>query len=423
MSEDADGTISGEHSPQIQDAAGRRWFVAIAVVTPVVSAALGLNGGAIFQIVALENLGLNAEQIGLAVGLGAVSIPFQIWASRIPLRLARRHLTLYIATTSMLCLLLAWLIQAPISATVVVAAAMLIAVLAELAVSVLWATSWQPLLSTSVTPNFRQRLNAQARAAGGVLVIAVVAIFGLLGSTGRTSMLVAIGLVGVVLLVPAIRRLPLRLEAPSGRGDATDPVRQGDAAEQSVPRALYVAIAIASLPAWPFIVTYSATSFWPTANLGVIGAAVVAGPLLTSALWRPTDRLLTRARAGTLAMLLAAAALVAIRQPVSGLASATAVVVIVIAAGAATTAIRLSLLETAHRLSTSRSLVRVLTLVDVVASTAMQVGFLAAGYLINLSADSSWPVDPYRISLVAAPAILFAVLGRRQLRTAIDSAR
>ncbi len=414
--------VAGRHaSNTAPHAGGRRWFVAIAVVTPVLGASLGLNGGAIFQIVALENLGLNAEQIGLAIGLGALSIPFQIWASRIPLRLARRHLILYVATMSTLCLLMAWLIQAPISTSIVIAAAVLIAVLAELAVSLLWATSWQPVLSTSVTAGFRQRLNAQARAAGGVLVIAVVAIFGLLGAAGRTAVLLAIGLIGMGVLLPAIRRLPLRLEPPSDLGDASVTLRHDDTPEQSVPRALYVAFAVASLPAWPFIVTYSATSFWPTANLGVIGSAVVAGPLLTSAFWRPTDRLLTRARAGTLVMLLAAVALVAIRQPVSGLTRATAVVVIVIAAGASATATRLSLLETAHQLSTSRSLVRVLTLVDVVASTSMQLGFLAAGYLINLSVDSSWPVDPYRISLVTAPVILLAVLGQPRLRIALET--
>jgi hypothetical protein len=38
----------------------------------------------LFQILALENLDLSATQIGLAVGLGAVSIPVQLLAARPP---------------------------------------------------------------------------------------------------------------------------------------------------------------------------------------------------------------------------------------------------------------------------------------------------------------------------------------------------
>jgi hypothetical protein len=44
----------------------------------------------------------------------------------------------------------------------------------------------------------------------------------------------------------------------------------------------------------------------------------------------------------------------------------------------------------------------------------MQLGFLAAGYLISLSAEPAWPVDPYQLSLLAAPGLLFLALGRHE---------
>jgi len=67
---------------------------------------------------------------------------------------------------SAMCLVMTWLITGPGSAAFVVACVIVVAVLAELAVSVLYATSFQPLLSTTFGPQFRQRLNAQGRAAG-----------------------------------------------------------------------------------------------------------------------------------------------------------------------------------------------------------------------------------------------------------------
>jgi hypothetical protein len=386
----------------------RRRYLAIAILIPLLGAPLGVNGGAIFQIIAIENLGLDARQIGLAVGLGATSIPFQVWATRIPLRLAQRHLRLFVGVMAALCGLMAWLIHLPISASFVITTAIVIAVLAEVAVSILWATSWQPLLSTNIGHRFRQHLNAQARAAGNVLVIAVVTVVGWLGTAGRTAVLLVIGVTGLALL-PAVDHLGSPPDtAPAGRAH-TQPAGAGDGRHL----VLYVAFGLAAVPAWPFFLTYSADAFWPTANLGLMGAALSAGSLATAVGWRPTEhRLVLRARTGTLLLLVCALLLVPIDRPVSGLAAGTLVLVIVAIAAGAATAVRMSLLEVAHRRSTAMTSVRLLTITDIVGSTAMQLGFLAAGHLIDVSAGSSWPVDPYQLSLIAGAGLLLLALGR-----------
>jgi len=391
----------------------RKGFIAVGVLVPLLGTPLGVNGSAIFQIIALENLGLDARQVGLAVGLGALSIPFQLWATRIPLRLARRHLTIYVAVMSALCAVMAWLIGKPISPSFVIVTAVLIAVSAEIAVSVLWATSWQPVLSSSIAPRFRQWLNAQARAANGLIGIVVVVVIGSLGDVGRTTALVLIGITGVATL-PVVRRLPILVDGSTDQHPALTSESHTVTTTGSGPRALYGAMALAAIPAWPFIVTYAATSFWPSVNIGLIGAMVIVGPLVTAMAWRPTTRLLARAQAGTAVLLCCALVLSVVPRPVSGMASAVVVIAIVVVAGASGAAIRLSLLEVAHGLSTFQNSVRVLTLVDVVASTSMQLGFLSAGYLIGLSTDSTWLVDPFNLSLIATPIMLLVVLTRKE---------
>ncbi len=380
-------------------------YFAFVVLLPLLGASLAVNGGAVFQIIAIEELGLTSRQVGLAVGLGAISIPFQIWATRIPLRLAHRNLRIFVFTMSAMCLVMAWLITGPGSTTFVVTSVMVIAVLAELAVSVLFATSFQPLLSTTVDPRFRQRLNAQGRAAGGLLAIGFVIVVGWTSTSGRIGILIGLAVVGAM-LTPAISRL--RQPAP-GRELASSP--RDRPVEDTGLRWIFAAIGISVIPAWPFFVTYAADAFWPSAHLGLIGAALVLGGLGAAALWRPTvDGLLGRARFGAIALLCCALALVPLKTPLTGAASEIAAFGVLIAAAAAGTVVRMSLLEMAHARANAFTSVAVLTRLDVIASTCMQLGFLVAGFLIELSVDSTWVADPFQLSLIGAGALLVAAV-------------
>ena len=72
-------------------------------------------------------------------------------------------------------------------------------------------------------------------------------------------------------------------------------------------------------------------------------------------------------------------------------------------AAAGTTLIRVATLEQIHRAVRSIDSVRTFTVLDVVASTSVQVGLLVAGPVIAASAPGSH-VDPYRVLVAAAAA-------------------
>ncbi len=388
-------------------------YVALAVGIPILTASLI---GPVFQIVAVENLGMSPNQIGLAIGLGALSIPVQLRAARSPLRKAQSRLRLFVLVMAVLCAVMAWLVQVPMSASVVIAAAIVASVTAELAISVLWATSWQPLLSERVSPSFRQRLNAQARAVGGLILIGIVVIIGRLGVNGRTAVLLTIGLLGCLLVMAVVGLGGVdRTSMPGGASDielaSQYSLRQTLFDAEFAP--LYLAIALSALPAWPFFIAYSAEAFWPTANLGWVAAAVTAGPLAVAALWQPTETfLLRRAKIGALVGLISAGVIIAISRPVSGTAAAIATLAAITAAMAAGTVIRMSLLEMAHQRSQADTSVAVLTILDVVVSTAGQMGFFAAGFLISASVGSTSAADPYQASLLVLSLALFVLLTR-----------
>lgn len=386
----------------------RSSYFAFVVLVPLMGTSLAVNGSAVFQIIAAEELGLTSRQVGLAVGLGAISIPFQIWAARIPIQAAHRNLRLYVIAMASMSLVMAWLITGPGSATFIVACVIALAVLAELAVSVLFATSFQPLLSTTVSPQFRQRLNAQGRAAGGIVAIGLVILVGSASTSGRVGILIGLAVMGA-LLTPAVSRLrrPVPDRTVESDRSSARPVRDRDL------KWILAAIGISVMPAWPFFVTYAADAFWPSANLGLIGAAPVVGALGAAALWRPTvGGLLSRARLGAVVLFACPLAFIPFSTPVSGVGAGVIAVGLLIAASAAGTVVRMSLLEMAHARSNASTSVGVLTRLDVIASTTMQLGFLAAGYLIDMSVGSTWLADPFQLSLIAGGALLIVVLAQ-----------
>jgi hypothetical protein len=153
--------------------------------------------------------------------------------------------------------------------------------------------------------------------------------------------------------------------------------------------------------------------FWPSANLGVVGALQLAGSLIAALAWRPTGAgVMRRARVAAAALVAAGAALAVIRVPVEHRAAELATLAITLVAAAALTTVRLALLELAHRSVDERSSVRAFTLLDVVASTSLQMGLLAGGLLVTASSSvSEWMVDPYRIYVVVCTALAFVAIG------------
>jgi len=380
----------------------------------VLGSALGIDGGAIFQIFATEDLGLGPTAIGIAFGLGVLSVPVQIWAARMPLWRARRNLQTYLVIAAVQAWILAVLVASGTTggATVI---ALGVTVAAEISLSVLFATAWQPLLSQTLSSAERQQLNSRGRAAGGGLLAGLLLIFAALNQSGRVAFLVVVGLVACWSAVD-LNRVPTPARAGPG-GEPGEPAAGNQPLSRTM-RLIFLVFALVGFGAWPLFLVYVHEVFWPSANLGVVGALQLAGSLAAALAWRPTgDGVMVRARVAAAALVVAGVALAVIPTPVEHRAAQLATLAVTFVSAAALTTVRLALLEVAHRSIDERSSVRAFTLLDVVASTSLQIGLLAGGLLVAASSSASdWVVDPYRIYVVVCTAMAFVAIGT--LRTA-----
>ena len=394
---------------------------------------LGIDGGAGFQIIALEELGLSPAAIGAALGLGVVSIPVQLWAARIPLHLARRNLQLMLVFVAAGTGTLAVLVALVDPGSPVAFVALAVTVLAEIAISVLFATSWQPLLSTNLGSSDRQWVNARGRAAGGIVLVVVLLLFGRAGSAGRVAILLVVGAVALV-MAWVLRAVPVdgardrtvdgaatKDADPDGSGsqeppaDAVDP-GTSDAShapdgalgptspgDRRAPVRLLVLAAFAAASAWPLFPVYLAEVAWPGVNLGLVGAIEAAGNIGVALLWRPIEGdLRPRARLGAAGLVLGTGALVALPITSGDGAVDVAGLVAYALAIASRSILLTAILELLHRSLVAHNTVRVLTVLDVVASSSVQAGLFLGGLLVTASATVALgPTDPYQLFVLA----------------------
>lgn len=399
-----DRASSPSAPPPASRRAGWRWLVPVTVLKPVLCATVGIDGGPIFQILAVENLGISAAALGFAFGFGVVSLPLQVAAARISLRRARPNLQWFLVVTAVQ----AWILAALVAGDVATIA-LVVTVSAELAVSLLFATAWQPLLSSVVDPVNRQRLNSTWQAVSrGVLAGSLIAI-GAFADGLRVAFLIVVGLAAVA-AAAGVRRVP----AP--RLDSDDNVDTNDAIPADRPRSpllLFVVLGIVSFGEMPLWLVYLDNVLWRYGNLGLVAAVQIVAMMVAMLAWRPTQRDVTgRALAAAVVTLAGTAMVVVVQGPDPDragqalLLAATALTAI----GATTT--NIALLELFHRSVSNRTAVRTFTMLDVVGSTSLQAGLAAAGFLITASRSTgSWPIDPYQILLTsAALATLIASL-------------
>lgn len=387
----------------------RRPFWAAALALPTINSAVGIDGGAIFQILATENLGIGSRALGIAFGMGILSVPVQLWAARLPLWRARRNLQLHMLLTGIQVSVLAALVAALGPGDPFVLAALAVTVLGEINVSVLYATTWQPLLSYGLAPLDRQRLSSRGAALSGLSKAAAAVVFGAGGTGVRVAMLVLFA-AGAAVLAVAIRRIPVPDRPPPA-----DPAKPS-AGRSRVPagmRPLYIAVGLNAAGTWPLFLVYTSKVLWPTVNLGVLAALQLLGSLTAAASWRATHgEVGNRGRWAAFVALAAAVLLAAVPAPVAGGMEKAAVLVAAVAASAALTIVFFTIMELAHRVIDEHTSVRSMTIYDVVASSSMQGGLLASGFLIALSSDHHWSVDPYKAYLVVIAAGVFAVFAK-----------
>ncbi|MFC7619198.1 hypothetical protein [Microlunatus sp. GCM10028923] len=386
-----------------------RRFVPLALLKPALAAALGIDGGPLFQILAVEDLSLSAAAIGTAFGLGLLSLPVQVWAARLPLHRARRNLQLFLVVAAIQALILAGLIS--VGATGGLAAtALVITVTAEISISVLFTTAWQPLLSTRTRSVDRQRLNAFWSAMGRGLLAGVLVIFAAVNVAGRAVVLIALAAAAVAIAVQ-LRRVVA--------GDPP-PVPATPTAPRPVPEkaplapamiwilASFTLINFASLPMW---LVYLAEVSWPDANLALVGAVQTAAVVAALLAWRSTDGPVgRRVIAGTLVLLAGSAALLTVGGTVAGLREQVTVFAVSAAIAAGSTYASIALLEAAHRLVSAENSVRSFTLLDVVDSSSLQFGLFAGGLLVTVSTVGQ-PISPYVIFVVGTSLAAAVVIG------------
>jgi hypothetical protein len=395
----------------------RRGLYGVMLALPTIVWAIGVDVAASFQIIADEELGIDARTLGIGLGLGVLSVPLQLWAARLPLWQARRNLQLFLVVTGLLAWALAALVALAPPASPWATGALVIAVTAEIVLSVFYATSWQPLLSYVLTSHERQRLASWWRAASTMLLALSLVAIGWADTAGRVGILVFLG-AGAIGLAVLVRPVPVP-PRPSPTGDRA-PAPGDEAAPPPRPRlpgefvALCVTAGIATSTAWPLFVTYAADVLWPTVNLGLLAATQLGGGIVAGLAWRTTvTGLVTRARRSAAGVLLAGGVVAAIDVPVTGGVAGGLTLAAAVTFSLSLTTMLMAMMELAHQVLDRDVTVRAFTIYDVVASTSAQVGLLIAGFLVAASTGSGWPVDPYRLYLVAGAVAVLATTCRR----------
>jgi hypothetical protein len=386
-------------------------YIPATILAPLVGASLGIDGGPIFQILAVENLGLSAAAIGLAFGLGVVSLPIQLYASRIPIERARSNVQIFLVLAALQAWVLAVLVG--IGATGGLATVALgITVTAEISLSVLYATAWQPLLASGLDTYGRQRLNSTwpAVARGGLA--AAVVLFAALDSTGRSAFLTVVGALAIAVAI-GLNAIDAPRPAPPAAATTTTSSTSATALAPATRIALVVFAAV-NLGAVPLWLVYLDKVLWPTANLGAIAAVQTVASMAALLAWRPTAADVTRrALVASITTVAAAAGIALVDDPIGSGVEQTVVVAATALVAVGTTTVRIAMLEAAHRVVRPANTVRAFTLIDVVASTSLQVGLLVSGLLITASTGAgSGLTDPYRAFVVVTsaatiPAILW----------------
>ncbi|HEY8543962.1 MAG TPA: hypothetical protein VIL36_02900, partial [Acidimicrobiales bacterium] len=217
-----------------------RWgLYGVALALHPIVWAIGVDGAASFQIVAVEDLGIDARTLGIGLGCGVLSVPLQLWAARIPLWQARRNLQIYLVVTGALAWALATLVVFAPPASPWATAALGIAVTAEIVLSVLYATAWQPLLSYALTSQQRQRLASWGRAASSALLALTLVAFGSTTTAGRVALLVAMGAVaaGLAVLIRPVPAPPRPAPGTPGTDGAGGADADAEAGARRPPRA------------------------------------------------------------------------------------------------------------------------------------------------------------------------------------------
>lgn len=403
----------------------QRLFV-VGIVGFLSALSVGVDGHPIFQILAVESLGLGPRAIGTALGLGTLSIPVQIWAARIPLHRARHNVRLFLWSMGVMALVTAGLVAFAEPGSWVAGLALVVAIVAEISVSVLMATAWQPLISYSLSPVQRAFMLGPAAAIRGMVILGSTVLVGALDRTGRTVFLVVIG-VAVIVVAETLRQIPAPPDTTLAGGSIPSTAPRGESSTGRTSKlpagiwSLYILTAALALGRWPLLVTYAAITLWPTGNLGLLGAALSAGSIVAALLWRdPGRHVLVAIRAGAVLTAVCTIGLVTMGGPITTTTGAGLLFALAVVGSAARNVTGTASMELVHRRIDTTNSVRVMTMLDVIGSTTAQLNMFVAGFLIAATAAASRfefaGLDVYQLWILVMAVAEVAAAARLRLR-------
>ena len=392
-----------------------RRLLLFGIIAPLIGLSIGVDGGDIFQILAIDNLDLDPRAIGIALGLGTLSIPIQIWAAKIPIERARSNVRLHLWIMGVMALIVAALIAFAEPGSPIVFLALVIAVLAEISVSVLMATSWQPVINYTLSTKQRQFLIGPGNALKGLALLLSVVIFGLLGQTGRALFMLVVGLVAIS-IGWSLHVLP---PPRSTTGLAAVPAKGGVADFRSnvAIRNLFITLPAIAFAYWPLMLSYVALVLWPTVNLGILGASLALGGIIAAALWRDPGTSLIIVIKASAVVLAGCSVLIALIGRDVSTRTGIGLLAIITFGSAARSVMSIGIGELAQRRIDETNAVAVMTVFDVIASTSFQLGFFVAGFLVAASERSSSALNPYQLWLIVTALLLVTAILRLRDRS------
>ncbi len=431
---DESAASSVPRSAQVKAIVANSGIVLLSIATGGLSADL-------LQLYAAQVLGLSPRQVGFALGSLVISIPVQLWAASRVRHHSPRLVMRWGYGAVLACLLVFPWVKPLLGVNRTAGFALFVAVVlaVEIAISCSWAIVWwawmQDLVKPPLRGRFLGRMRLTTQSVSAVVLLSVSLVFGSRVSYAGYNLLLGL-LVGFVLLACWLfGRIPDR--RPSGQ--AEERTRFGAdlrvLARHKPARTMLGVLLLSQLLTAPLLSTYllEVIRLSPAVISRLIAVRTIVAVLALRA-WGPA---IDRYGASRVQMWTAVAAggasllWLAVRSPAGGtLLGWPLVLLIGIVSATAVSGLGLAYLTATQDLIPAKLATTAFALQDIVGSSAGQLSFLLAGWLIaaigcgaQQAACAQAVFSPYRTLLVLAlPAALgIFVLQRRLTRLSVTA--
>lgn len=380
-------------------AARRRAIAANAVIIPLCYATGRLSADLV-QLYAIQVLELTPGQVGLALGLLVLSIPFQLAAVTLPTRLGYR-LNMrggYLAILILLGLFAALpsLLRYGPLATLIGFVGVLLAI--EIAISVSWGVAWHPWMRRLVPPTERPGFVAHMQMTTQLTAVAIVVGFGALsgGVVSATEYQVLLALIGALLVVSIVLMggVPDFRSPPQDRTRSLSAIKQALSSSMRIPslRRLSIIFVLDGALMVPLVVVYGVVYLGVGAGTMAIIIAIrgAAGPASLLCWRRVHERIgvlrTIRWTMGGVAVTRAGWLLVAAESRSGAMTTAALLCALLVAAAVLTAGFGNANLTAWYGAVPDRGAAGIFALRDIVASSKTQLTAAVGGAVLSLTA-------------------------------------